>query len=131
MGGKTKIISISLPWEALREVDGLKSQLGFSGRSEAIRAGIRTLVSENREREKLSGKVKCVLLLVHSEKSEDKATELKHKFEDVISTQIHSSLSAGKCMEVFLMDGDAERIKKLVKGVQSNKKIDYFKLVVP
>lgn len=125
------IISISLPDKALGEIDRLRTGLGFSGRSEAIRAGIRTLVSENREREKLSGTVKCVLLLVHSEKSEDKATSIKHDFEDVISTQIHSNLEGSKCLEVFILDGDAERVKKLVKIVQANKKIDYFRLVVP
>lgn len=125
------IISISLPEASLSEIDRLQAELGFSGRSEAIRAGIRTLVSENKERDKLTGKVKSVLLLVHSEKSEDKATALKHEFEDVISTQIHSNLKEGKCLEVFILDGDAERIKKLVKLVQANKKIDYFRLVVP
>ena len=125
------IISISIPEKALGEIDRLQREFCFSGRSEAVRAGIRTLVSENREREKLSGKVKCVLLMVHSESAEDKATALKHDFDDVISTQIHSNLSEGKCLEVFMLDGEAERIKKLVKGVQANRKIDYFRLVVP
>lgn len=125
------IVSISLDGKTLEKIDSLQSELGFSGRSEAVRAGIKALVSENNKREKLSGKIKCVLLLVHSESAEDKATQLKHQFEDVIATQIHSNLSEGKCLEVFMLDGDALRIKKLVKGVQANRKIDYFKLVVP
>jgi len=37
------IVSISLNDEILSELDRLKKSMGFSGRSEAIRAGIRNL----------------------------------------------------------------------------------------
>ena len=39
------IVSISLTEEILKEIDSLQKNLGFSGRSDAIRAGIRTFVS--------------------------------------------------------------------------------------
>ena len=43
------IVSISLNDEILSELDKLQSTMGFSGRSEAIRAGIRTFVSEEKQ----------------------------------------------------------------------------------
>ncbi|MEM4253052.1 MAG: ribbon-helix-helix domain-containing protein, partial [Candidatus Nitrosotenuis sp.] len=43
------IVSISLNEEILAEIDKLQKGLGFSGRSEVIRAGIRTFVSEEKQ----------------------------------------------------------------------------------
>ena len=125
------IISVSIDAETLSELSAIEKSLGFSGRSEAMRAGVRSLIAENNSAEKLSGKVKAVLLLVHDEKSESSATELKHSFEDVIGTQIHSHLKGEKCLEVFILDGDAGRIRGLFRQAQATKKIEYAKLVVP
>ncbi len=125
------IISVSIDAETLAELSAIEKSLGFSGRSEAIRAGVRSLIAENNSAEKLSSNVKAVLLLVHDEKSESSATELKHSFEDVIGTQIHSHLKGEKCLEVFILDGDAGRIRGLFRQAQATKKIEYAKLVVP
>ncbi|MCD6036624.1 MAG: putative nickel-responsive regulator 1, partial [Nitrososphaeraceae archaeon] len=45
------IVSISLNQEILSEIDKLQNVLGFSGRSEIVRAGIRNLLAEERERQ--------------------------------------------------------------------------------
>ena len=42
------IVSISLNDEILNEMDKLQKSLGFSGRSEIVRAGIRGMISEER-----------------------------------------------------------------------------------
>ena len=49
------IVSISLNDEILKQIDNLQSTLGFSGRSDAIRAGIRSFVSEEKQKADLSG----------------------------------------------------------------------------
>ena len=43
------IVSISLNDEILKQIDSLQKNLGFSGRSDAIRAGIRSFVSEEKQ----------------------------------------------------------------------------------
>jgi len=126
----TKIISISLNEELLKEIDRVQKEFGFSGRSEVIRAGIRMLIADNKEKEKLIGAINSILLLVHNQEVEDTVTEIKHKFEDIINTQIHSHLKDGKCLEVFILNGDAERIKQLIKLFQVCGKMEYIKLVV-
>ena len=125
------IVSISLDKETLSELTRLERELGFSGRSDAVRAAVNALANENESREKLTGKVRSVLLIVHSEQAEGATIPLKHTFEDITSTQIHSNLSSGKCLEIFVLDGDASRIKEMVKSAQANRKIEYAKLVVP
>lgn len=124
------IISISLPDEILEEIDKLQNELGFSGRSEVVRAGVRILLADSKEKGKLEGKLNSVLLLIHAQKVEDTVTEVKHEFEDIISTQIHNHLREDKCLEVFILEGDATRIKQLVQRFQTSRKLDYVKLVV-
>lgn len=126
-----KIISISLNEEILKEIDKIQKELGFSGRSEVIRAGARMLIADNREREKLVGKLNSVLLLIHDQKSEDIVTKIKHEFEDITKTQIHSHLKEDKCLEIFILDGSADRIRQFVKLFQTSKKIEYVKLIIP
>ena len=125
------IVSISLGKETLEELEQVERELGFAGRSEAIRAGVASLIAENRQRKKLSGQVKAVLLAVHGESAEERVTDVKHSFEDVIATQIHSNLRKGKCLEIFVLDGNAERVKEFVARMQSNKKMECVKLIVP
>ncbi len=124
------VISVSLTDEILKEIDKLQKELGFSGRSEVMRAGARMLLADNREKEALEGRLNSVLLLIHAQKVEDTVTEVKHDFEDVISTQIHNHLREDKCLEVFILEGEASRIKQLVKLFKTSGRMDYVKLIV-
>ena len=125
------IISASIDDETLCELDSLCKSLSFSGRSEAIRSGIRSLAAENTSADGLTGEIKAVLLLVHEEKMEKSASNLSHEFEDVVSTHIHSNLKREKCLEIFVLAGKAERIRALFKAAKSSKKMEYARLVVP
>lgn len=124
------IISISLNEKLLEEIDKIKDEIGFSGRSEVIRASARMLIADNKEKEELSGEINSILVLIHNQEVEDRVTEIKHDFEDIINTQIHSHLKENKCMEIFILDGLADRIKELSKMFQKSRKIDYVKLIV-
>jgi CopG family transcriptional regulator, nickel-responsive regulator len=125
------IISASIDDETLFELDSLCKTLSFSGRSEAIRAGIRSLASESKSAESLSGEIKAVLLLVHEEKAEKSASFLAHEFEGVVATHIHTNLKRGKCLEIFVLDGDAKKIIDMFKSAKGSRKMDYSRLVVP
>ncbi|KYK36570.1 MAG: CopG family ribbon-helix-helix protein [Theionarchaea archaeon] len=124
------IISISLNEKMLEEIDKIQKELGFSGRSEVIRAGARMLIADKREKEKLAGRINSILLLIHSQDVENVVTETKHEFEDITNTQIHSHLKGNKCLEIFVLDGDAKRIKEFVELFQVSGKMDYVKLIV-
>ena len=124
------IVSISLNDTVLKEIDRIQNTFGYSGRSEVIRAGVRLLILESNERDKLTGKINSILLLVHGQEMEDVVTEIKHKFEDITNTQIHSHLRENKCLEVFVLEGDADRIKEMFRLFQTSRKIEYAKLIV-
>ncbi len=123
------IVSISLNDEILSELDRLKKSMGFSGRSETIRAGIRNFVSEEKQKIELSGNVHAILLVVHNDEFDHIVSGIKHNFEDLITTHLHSKIEGNKCMELFVIDGEAERVATITKDFLTNKKMDTVKLV--
>ena len=123
------IVSISLNEEILAELDKLQSTIGFTGRSEAIRAGIRSFVAEEKQKAELCGNVHAILLVVHNNQYDDIVSHLKHNFEDLITTHLHSKIEGEKCMELFVIDGEAQRVSAITKDFQTNKKMDTVKLV--
>jgi len=123
------IVSISLNDEILSELDKLQSSMGFSGRSEAIRAGIRSFVSEEKQKGDLTGNIHAILLVVHNDEFDHVVSGITHNFEDLITTHLHSKIEKEKCMELFLIDGDAEKVSTMTKDFQTNKNMDTVKLV--
>ncbi len=124
-----KIISVSLSEKLLQEIDQLKEETGFSGRSDVIRASTRMLIADAQDKKNLEGDINSILILIHNQKSEDKVTEIKHDFEDIIETQIHSHLKEDKCLELFILEGDANRMNTFTKMFQTTRKIEYVKLI--
>ena len=123
------IVSISLTEEILKEIDTLQKNLGFSGRSDAIRAGIRSFVSEEKQKENLSGNVNAILLVVHNDEYDNQVNGIKHSYEDLITTHLHSKIEGDKCMELFMLKGEADSVSDITKDFQINKKMDTVKLV--
>ena len=123
------IISLSLNEAMLQELDTVQKAMGFSGRSEAIRAAIRMLLGEFKE-ESLTGKVRGILLLIHEHEAESLVTNVKHNFLDIIHTQLHNRFKEGKCLELFLLEGEADRVREMTRTFQKTDSIEVTRLVV-
>jgi len=125
-----KIISMSLSEALLREIDELE-KTGFSGRSDVIRSSVKMLIDDMKEKERLRGHGECIMIIMHNKKFENSFIKTKHKYEDIISTQVHSNLCHDKCLELFVLHGPAEKITQFLSDIRKNKRADYVKLVVP
>lgn len=123
------IVSISLNDEILAELDKLQKSMGFSGRSEAIRAGIRSFVSEEKQKSNLEGDIHAILLVLHNDEFDHIVSGIAHRFEDLIITHLHSKIEKEKCMELFVIDGDAEKISTMTRDFHTNKNMDTVKLL--
>jgi len=123
------IISLSLNEAMLQELDSVQKAMGFSGRSGAIRAAIRMLLGEFKE-ESLTGKVRGILLLIHEHEAESLVTNVKHNFLDIILTQLHNRFKEGKCLELFLLEGEADRVREMTRTFQKTDSIEVTRLVV-
>jgi CopG family nickel-responsive transcriptional regulator len=124
------IISISLNENIIQELDKLQKFLGFSGRSEIVRASVRNLLLEEKKIDELSGVLHSVLLVIHDEKSDRDISEIRHGFDKIINTHIHNKIDKDRCLEIFVLYGDAREIKNITKKFQGNRKMDQVRLVV-
>jgi CopG family transcriptional regulator, nickel-responsive regulator len=122
-----EIISFSIPEESIGEIEKLQEKLGLKGRSELIRAALRSLTNETTEHSKLNGTVNAVLIVTHAHN--DSLEELIHKFDELVKTHMHQHVGK-KCVELFLLDGKAEKIRNLYNALLKNKHVLGTKLVV-
>ena len=124
------ILSISTDDKTLRELDSIKKLGIYSGTSEVFRAGLSALFNELHEAEKLSGRINAVLLVLHREDAEDRVTKLKHRFDALVSTQVHQKLEKEYCLEIFVLTGDAKQVREMQKSFRADKKMLMARLVV-
>jgi CopG family nickel-responsive transcriptional regulator len=124
------IVSLSFPEGMLEEMDTMQSSRGFTGRSELVRAGIRLLIQDVKEKDTLSGKVSAVVVVTHTEENEEKVTQIKHRFDNIVRTHIHNKITRSNCVELFLLEGDAKEVAKMTGEFQREDKIKSVKLVM-
>ena len=123
------VVLISLDEEHIKLLDRIMKANGLSGRSEAMRLALRSAEAEVRGREGMEGEVEGVLVVIHGGHNEPKLDALKHTYQDVVTTQIHSHLKDQKCLEVFIVRGDSSIVKGMLRAFQGDEKIDYVKFV--
>jgi CopG family nickel-responsive transcriptional regulator len=123
------IVSVSLNDDIMNEMEKLQKLLGFSGRSEIVRAGIRNMLSEEKQRNDLTGMLHSLLLVIHDEKSDDEISNMRHSYDKLINTHLHSKIDRDRCLEIFLLRGEAEEIRHMTREFQANKRMDNVKLI--
>jgi len=124
------VVSVSLNDKILSELDNLQLNMGFSGRSEVIRAGVRMLLEDFNSKKELKGLINSVLILIHEQKNEDIITNIKHNKEDLIHTQIHTHILDNRCLDIFILKGEGELVSEMVTELQTSGKMDYINLVI-
>ncbi len=120
-----------MPDELLEELDAVEAEHGYSGRSDVVRTALEGLLAETRNQESLNGVIDGVLLVIHDDAHAEELYELRHTYEHVVSTQMHHHLQNHKGLELFILRGEAEDVKKFHKDVQTSKHVAYANLVTP
>ena len=124
-----EIISMSLRKEDLQELNSLQKDLGLKGRSETIRAAVKSLKSESQVLGKLNGNVDGIVMIVYSERNNSLSKTI-HDYDAVIKTQIHNHMQNHECLEVLIVRSKAGVVKEFVKELQKNKKVKMVKFVL-
>ncbi len=124
------IVSLSLPSQLIEDLDNLQRSGGYAGRSELLRAAIRLLLEDSKEKHSLKGHVNAVEVVTHDESNEEPITRLKHQYEDIVKTHIHSKISQNNCVEVFLLEGEGKKIGQMAAALQREDKLRSVRLVV-
>ncbi|HVB12544.1 MAG TPA: CopG family ribbon-helix-helix protein [Nitrososphaerales archaeon] len=124
------IVSLSFPDQMIKDIDQIQKSGGFAGRSELVRAAIRLLMEDSKEKHALSGRMNAILVVTHDESNEAPITRLKHEFEEIVRTHIHNKISQNNCVELFLLEGDGKKVGSMTRQFQKEDKLKSVKLVV-
>jgi len=127
--GTMPIVSVSLTDKNLDTLDKLRKALGLAGRSEAIRVCLRSAETEVREREAMQGEIEGVLITIHRQSDGHDFETAKHEYQEIISTQLHSHISNGKCLDMFVIRGSANKVKAMLSGFGKDSDLEYMKFL--
>jgi CopG family nickel-responsive transcriptional regulator len=123
------VISVSLTDKNIEDLELLQKELGFTGRSEAVRAAMRTLMAESSERRPMVGKVDGVLIMVNDVCALGLIHEIYHENHLLIRTHVHNHLGDHKCMNIMVLSGEASEINLLLNQMYHLDGILYLKFI--
>lgn len=123
------IISVSLTDKNVEDLESLQKDLGFGGRSEAIRAAMRTLLAETSERRSMVGQVDGVLIMVNDACASGSIHDIYHDNHPLIKTHVHNHLGNHKCMNMMVLSGEAAEINELLDKMYRLEGIAYLKFI--
>lgn len=103
------VVSISLPDTLLEEAEALVQERGYAGRSELVRAALRDFIARH-DSDASEGRRTATLTLVYAHGHERVFSVIRHHHLDVVRTALHSH-SGERCVELFVLEGDAARIR--------------------
>ena len=99
------IVSVSLSDEDIRNLDAIEQGFGLKGRSEAVRAAIRTARSDLDDLKGMEGDVEGVLIVVRKDHTDPWLSNIQVEHVNIVTTQLHSHLRDRKCLEVMILSG--------------------------
>ena len=122
---------ISIDPLLLEKFDGLIGRKGYVNRSEAIRDLIRNTLVEDTWQTGDKETVGTVTLVYdhHTRELSDKLTEQQHSHHEEIVSTLHVHLDAHHCLEVVVVRGAANDVKRLADELIGTKGVKHGKLV--
>ena len=125
------IISLSVPEKLLKLVENSIKEQGFANRSEIVRQALRTFIQESKNLRELEGQIAASITIIYERGArKEQISEIQHSFGNIISTYLHAHIEEDYCIEVIVVKGDAERIRKLVEAFRINEQINQIKVSI-
>ncbi len=113
------IISLSIPKELLNKIDYYVRERGYYSRSEVFRDAIRSLVEEA---EYMSmDRISATIMVTYDKENTSISRlmgRLNHEFNDIVVESIHRHLAGKYCIDIFVTEGERERIKELLSRIR-------------
>ena len=116
-----EILSISIDKEALKQLDAVQKRLGYKSRSKMLRSAVLSMLKDYDALEMLSGEVESVFVLTYSEAEKNHVSDMLHKFEDAIKTELHQHHHTGTCIDILNIHTTAKRTRDMFAAMKKNK----------
>ncbi|OPY54621.1 MAG: putative nickel-responsive regulator [Methanosaeta sp. PtaU1.Bin112] len=124
-------VGISLPENLLKKFDEIILNRGYSSRSEGVRDAIRSYIVNFEWMSDVQGERVGVITIVyaHSQRGlEDNLTEIQHEFGSLIQSSLHVHLDHDNCLEVVVLRGEGQDVRKAAERMMALKGVKHVKL---
>ncbi len=133
MSSRIARISLTLPCELLDELDRVLRAQRYASRSEAIRDALRDFLANYKWRSELKGEQLGAIMVLYEHDVRglvDELMDIQHQHSKVISAAQHLHVDAKNCLEIIVVKGAADEIRKLVDRIGAMRGVKQAKLVV-
>lgn len=130
--GELSRIGVAIDSDLLEKFDRLIEERGYTNRSEAFRDLIREELVAKAWQEPEAQVVGTVTLVYdhHVRLLSEKLTDMQHDhYHNVLST-LHVHLDHDNCLEVLVVRGKAERVRKLADALIATKGVKHGQLTI-
>jgi len=124
------VVSVTLPGELLKKFDEFMKARGYFSRSEAFRDAIRNLIAESELARLETENVAATIMTTcdYARKDVDlRITEVRHEFDDVVVENVHRHIGEKYCLEVFIAEGNYQRILGLIGRIRGMRGIQQIR----
>lgn len=125
-------VGVSFEPELLRKFDDLIRSKGYTNRSEAIRDIVREyIMNENLMREEGQG-IGTITFIYNHDFSDvtHRLMHIQHEYHLEIYSSTHVHIDKELCLEVLVIRGDIENLKKLAGAISSQKGVKHCRLIL-
>jgi CopG family transcriptional regulator, nickel-responsive regulator len=124
--------SVAIGSELLRRFDIYCEKHRYPNRSEAVRGLIRAALIEEAVDEETSDAMGVVTLIYdhHAGRVAERLTEIQHEHIHAVVTTTHVHLDARRCLEVILLRGRTQIVRKLADDLIGTKGVETGRLVL-
>ena len=113
-----------------RKLDEVKTEKGYSSRSEVIRDAIRSYLSEYESLKILQGDVTSTITAIYNHKGKHLDHDLLHlryEYDDIVKGNLHMHIKGDDYAEIFITQGNAERITVFIQNIRTLRGIEQVK----
>lgn len=128
---KLSRFGVSIEKDLLEKFDELISDK-YSNRSEAIRDMIRNKLIEDKWTTSIDNVIGSITLLYnhHQRGLTEKMLELQHNYHHIFKSNLHLHLSHNFCLEVIIIEGKTEEVKRAAGKLIGLRGVKHGKVVI-
>ena len=123
------VISVSLGDEDVENLDRIQKEYDLKGRSDAVRAAVRLATANLQDLQDLKGQVEGVLIVVRRDHADPWLSHIQASHVGVVTTQLHSHLKDHKCLDVMILSGSSNEVRRMILDIEASNKADYVRFV--
>ena len=124
--------SVSMDQDLVRQLDAMTRARGYANRSQAMADMVRSQLVDHYAESDLRDIAGTITLVYdhHKRDLQARLTDIQHDHEGLIISVLHVHLDHQTCLEVLVVRGRADVVKKLADGLMAIKGVQHGKLTV-